>query len=253
MITYSNLGKNGRLGNQMFQYAALFSTAFTRGYQLGIPDNPKLTQVFSLDSAIKLKDINYNLVYKEKDFSFNPDIFLVPDGTDLFGYFQSGNYFNHCEENLRKEFHFSQDIIKKANHALEKYNNTPLCSLHVRRGDYVNLSSYHKNLGPDYYIPAAKLVFKNVPNVKFLVFSDDTEWCKNSFKDQIFDVIDIKDEAVELCMMSRCQIHIIANSSFSWWGAWLSKSTSVVAPKQWFGESGPKEWNSIYQQGWILI
>lgn len=140
MITYSQLGKNGRLGNQMFQYAALFSAGFTRGYQIGIPKDQKINQVFSIDSAEKLDVVSCNSVYKEKDFSFDPNIFLIPDGTDLYGYFQSGNYFNHCEEALRKEFQFSQEIVQRANDIIAKYENIPLCSIHVRRGDYTNLS-----------------------------------------------------------------------------------------------------------------
>ena len=253
MITYSQLGKNGRLGNQMFQYATLFSAGFTRGYQIGIPKDQKINQVFSIDSAEKLDVVSCNSVYKEKDFSFDPNIFLIPDGTDLYGYFQSGNYFNHCEEALRKEFQFSQEIVQRANDIIAKYENIPLCSIHVRRGDYTNLSHYHTNLGSNYYIPACKLVHENIPNVKFLVFSDDVEWCKNAFKDEKFIVVDTKDDALDLCIMSQCPVHVIANSSFSWWGAWLSRSTAVVAPKQWFGKNGPQNWQSVYQHGWILL
>jgi len=253
MITYSQLGKNGRLGNQMFQYATLFSVGFTRGYQIGIPKDQKITQVFNIDSATKLDEVKSKSVYKEQNFAFDPSVFLIPDDTDLYGYFQSGNYFNHCEEALRKEFQFSQEVTQKVNDLLSKYGNTPLCAVHVRRGDYANLSHYHTNLGSDYYVPACTLVHQNVPNIKFLVFSDDPEWCRNAFKDEKFDVIDTGDEALDLCIMSRCPVHVIANSSFSWWGAWLSKSTAVVAPKQWFGPAGPKEWNSVYQQGWVLV
>jgi len=253
MITYSSLGKNGRLGNQMFQYATLLSVGLTRGYQVGIPANQQISKVFSLNNAEYLDNFDNKLTYAEKEFAFDGSIFLVPDNVDLHGYFQSGYYFGHCDDFIRKEFEFKDEIKEKAKNFLSQFSNTPLCSVHVRRGDYKNLSHYHTNLGSEYYVPACSLVYQNIPNVKFLVFSDDPDWCKDAFKDERFIVVDTKDDALDLCIMSQCLAHVIANSSFSWWGAWLSKSTAVVAPKQWFGPSGPKNWESVYQQGWVLV
>lgn len=253
MITYSQLGKNGRLGNQMFQYATLLSVGLTRGYQVAIPSNQQLSKVFKLKNAEYIEDFDNKLVYKEKDFTFDGSIFLVPDNVDLHGYFQSGYYFGSCEDFVRKEFEFQDEIKQKASQFLEKYAGIPLCSVHVRRGDYKRLSNYHTNLDKEYYIPACSLVYENVPNVKFLVFSDEPDWCRESFKDDKFVIVDTKDDALDLCIMSQCPVHIIANSSFSWWGAWLSRSTAVVAPKQWFGPAGPKTWDSVYQKGWVLV
>lgn len=253
MITYTQLGKNGRLGNQMFQYATLASVGLTRGYQIGIPKNQQLSRVFNLKNAEYVDAANKEIVYKEKSFLFDANIFLIPDEVDVNGYFQSGNYFAHCDDFIRKEFEFQDSIKEKAANILNNYKNTPLCAVHVRRGDYKNLSHYHTNLGSEYYIPACTLVYNNIPNVKFLVFSDDTEWCRNAFKDEKFDIIDTNDDATDLCIMSQCHAHVIANSSFSWWGAWLSRSSAVVAPKQWFGPEGPKNWETVYQQGWVLL
>lgn len=253
MITYTQLGKNGRLGNQMFQYATLASVGLTRGYQVGIPKNQQISRVFKLKNAEYVDDLNVERVYREKEFLFDANIFLIPDNVDINGYFQSGNYFSHCEDFIRKEFEFQDHIKEKASSILKNYQNTLLCAVHVRRGDYKNLSHYHTNLGSEYYVPACSLVYNNIPNIKFLVFSDDIEWCKNAFKDEKFNVIDTNDDAVDLCIMSQCQAHVIANSSFSWWGAWLSRSSAVVAPKQWFGPEGPKNWESVYQQGWVLV
>lgn len=253
MITYSFLGKNGRLGNQLFQCATLFSVGFTRGYEIGIPKDQTISSVFSLESFKQIEKRNFSFLYKEKDFVFDASVFLVPDETDLFGYFQSGNYFNHCDDALRKEFKFQKNFEEKATIYLQNCKNTPLCSLHVRRGDYKNLSSYHTNLGSDYYNQACSAVLNSYANCKFLVFSDDIAWCKQIFTDEKFTIVETGDDALDLCIMSKCDIHIIANSSFSWWGAWLSKSRAVIAPKQWFGPSGPKSWNTVYQQGWLLI
>lgn len=253
MITYSQLGKNGRLGNQMFQYGTLFSVGFTRAHQIGIPKDQTLSKVFKLQSAQYVSNFDNKLFFKEEGFSFDPKVFLVPDNTELFGYFQSGRYFNHCEDVLRKEFEFLEHINEEANKFLQKFGDVPLCAVHVRRGDYANLSHYHTNLGSEYYVPACSLVYQNAPNIHFLVFSDDPEWCRQSFKDERFTIVETQDVGLDLCIMSKCHAHVIANSSFSWWGAWLSKSSAVIAPKQWFGPQGPKEWNSVYQQGWVLV
>jgi hypothetical protein len=156
---------------------------------------------------------------------------------------------------LRKEFTFKKEIIQKAKNYLETSNLSGriLCSVHIRRGDYKNLENYHGLLDNDYYEPACNLVLKNFSNVKFLIFSDETEECKKLFKEEPFFVVDSGDDAVDLCVMSMCQAHVIANSSYSWWGAWLSKSKAVIAPKKWFGHEGPKNWDTVYQEGWVLI
>jgi len=253
MITYSQLGKNGRLGNQMFQYATLFSVGFARAYKIGIPEDQTISKVFKLPTTHYLENFNNKIFYKEEGFAFDPKVFLIPDSTEIFGYFQSGNYFNHCDEVLRKEFEFLPHIDRHADEFLQKFIDEIICAVHVRRGDYANLSHYHTNLGPEYYVPACSLVFQNAPNVRFLVFTDDPEWCRQSFKDERFTIVETNDVGLDLCIMSKCHAHVIANSSFSWWGAWLSKSSAVIAPKNWFGPQGPKEWNSVYQQGWVLI
>ena len=236
MITYSRLGENGRLGNQLFQYSTLFSIAFTRGYELGIPAGCKISEVFELSSAKEISRTENRPTYVEPSFTFEPNFFLVPDESNIDGYFQSGNYFRHCQEALRKDLRFRECIEEKASDFLRSRLALPICSLHVRRGDYQNLSHYHKNLGSEYYQVAFDIIRSNVPNAKFLVFSDEPAWCKSVFNDtDIFEIVETGDDAVDLCIMSKCHMHVIANSSFSWWGAWLSASPAVVAPNQWFG------------------
>lgn len=255
MITYARLGENGRLGNQLFQYSALFSIAFTRGYELGIPSGTKISEVFELQSAKTLDTkLSNGMTYVEPSFMFEPQFFLIPDGSNIDGYLQSGNYFRHCQEALRKDLKFKDHIFDRASDFLRNRSTVPLCSLHIRRGDYQSLSHYHKNLGSEYYQNACNIVKANVPNAKFLVFSDDPEWCKSVFVDtELFEIVETGDDSLDLCIMSRCPLHVIANSSFSWWGAWLSSSPAVIAPKEWFAENGPKEWSTIYEPGWIVI
>jgi len=255
MITCDSIGQNGRLGNQLFQFSTLFSVGFLRGFKITIPENQKISETFQISSE-KLVSGAADLFssFKEKQFLFDPNIFLLSDNTNLFGYFQSGNYFRHCQDALRKELLFHTHIETKASNFISKLENRPYCALHIRRGDYTSLSHIHKNLSSDYYQKACNTVKSNIPNAKFLVFSDDVQFCKQFFTDsQNFEIVDINDDITELCIMSKCKIHIIANSSFSWWGAWLSNSKAVIAPCEWFAEQGPKDWNSIYEPDWIKI
>jgi len=146
---------------------------------------------------------------------------------------------------------FKDDIMSESKKKMEKFAGSPVCSMHIRRGDYLNLSNFHTNLDMSYYNTAMQIVRHNVPNSKFVVFSDDPAWCKSIMPAEIH--VDDSSQEISLCMMSLCPMHIIANSSFSWWGAWLSKSQAVAAPKQWFGNDGPKTWQSVYEQGWVVI
>lgn len=253
MITYSQLGNNGRLGNQMFQYATLFSIGLTRGFEIGIPKDTKISKVFDLKHANLLDSMSVDKIYKERDFSFDASIFAIPDCCDINGYFQSGFYFNACKEAIFKEFKFKSDIEEKASHNLQEYPGKNLCTLHIRRGDYKTLSHYHTNLGSDYYKSAINIIMNSVSSPHFLVFSDEPEWCKREIIGDNFSVVDLKDDAVELCMMSKCKLHVISNSSYSWWGAYLSNSPAVVAPKNWFGPQGPQNFNSIYENEWVRV
>ena len=127
-----------------------------------------------------------------------------------------------------------------------------IIALHVRRGDYVDLQSYHTLLPIEYYTEA----LSKLPYVHVLVFSDDIEWCRQQpeFKGNRFFFSLNNSTAVDMCLMSLCDYHVIANSSFSWWGAWLANSKQVIAPSQWFGSSlSDKNTDDVYCEGWIKI
>ena len=261
MISYSQLGKNGQLGNQMFQYATLYGAAFIRGYEVGIPaDGHRLREVFKLGSAKTIKTDMMVGTYNESSFEFSANVWCVPKGIDIHGYFQSEMYFAHCSDRIREEFQFNDEIIKKANEYTIQNDLSfdGVCiSIHVRRGDYLNLASYHTNLTIQYY---RKIIFDIKASVEnsdlhFFVFSDDIEWCKENLgiEDAVF--VDSGHDAVDLQLMSRCNAHVVANSSFSWWGAWLSNCNpqNVFAPAQWFGPEGPDNWDTLYPQGWRTV
>ena len=94
-------------------------------------------------------------------------------------------------------------------------------------------------------------ILSTFKSVKFLVFSDDLEWCKNNLPSGVL-YSTASDQFEDMCAMTLCDSHIVANSSFSWWGAWLSNSRCVIAPRAWFGPKGPTDWSTIYGHGWLV-
>ena len=260
MLTSLQIGKNGRLGNQMFQYAALLGTAFVRGYEWKLQDSDDvdLRKVFKMQNAkiLESNDIEQlRFRYEEPTFHYSPGNFLVEDNTDLFGYFQSPLYFANSFEYLLEDFTFLDHINSAANSRISLlHQGKPLCSLHVRRGDYLTKQNYHPPCSIDYYKNAMKMVRDATnENVTFLCFGDDLGWIEDNLKENDCIIISGNTPEVDLRLMTMCNIHIIANSSFSWWGATLGSLRNVIAPEQWFGPDGPKQWDTLYIDGWNIL
>lgn len=269
MITFNQLGYHGRFGNQMFQYATLYSVAKTKGYMFGVPlhtnHSDNAYRNFCLDECFALQGASFNVTsfplhaYREKTFDYDTSIFGIPDNTDIIGYFQSEKYFKaYRKQLLNEEFVFHDDFKDTAMHFREQYP-VSCVSLHMRLGDYEGQEDKHPVCSLDYYAEALDSIPVTLP---VMVFSDDLPKAK-----RILDKLDqhphggfIYPEThgnpyVDMCLMSMCDYHIIANSSFSWWGAWLSNSKQVIAPSKWFGghPSVPQQWSDIYAEGWIII
>lgn len=247
MISFNQLGNLGRLGNQMFQYASLKGIAANRKYDFCIPPE---SQFGTTDSNVKNADANIytafnlneynkcfgsNKIVEESKFDFDEDLFNnCEDNVDLYGYFQSEKYFKNIENEIRKDFSFKDEIKFPSKELFEEvFGDLEVVSLHVRRGDYIN-NAEHPIPSLDYYNQALSQIKSELP---VMVFSDDIEWCKGQkiFTEDRFIFSENNNSAVDLCLQSLCKYHIIANSSFSWWGAWLAKSKKVIAPKKWFG------------------
>ncbi len=158
-----------------------------------------------------------------------------PDQVCLFGYFQTERYFEHIADSIREDFTFKDYIVETCQGFIDQVNN-PI-ALHVRRTDYVTKSKDHPPCGLEYY-QKALTQFKNTRNV--IVFSDDPEWCKQQelFESDRFLIAEGNDNRYDMCLISMCDDFIIANSSFSWWGAWLANRGTVIAPSRWFGDDG---------------
>jgi hypothetical protein len=266
----------GGLGNQMFQYAAgrrlaihhntklvldrsWFGTkdptgAAVRCYELDcfkidatLTDKPAANYegagiVSKLGRKLGFK--NSNLI-NEPSGGFHPKILFAPNGTILHGYWQNELYFRETSQIIRKDFTFLGDHTAANKEAAKKIASTEAISLHVRRGDYVASSStnqFHGTSTLDYYAAAIAYVTKLVKNPHFYVFSDDSKWTKQNIVSKhpmtFVDNNPPEKGYMDMRLMSDCKHHIIANSSFSWWGAWLNSNPNkvVVAPKQWFND-----------------
>ena len=264
MISLNNLGNLGRLANQMFQYAAIKGIAANREFEFCLPPR----EVFGIkDPMVKNSDTNLydcfllspfnkqisnNQTYVEQTFAFDENLFNnCPDNLDLIGYFQTEKYFKHIEDEIRKDFTFSSDVLNPSKEQFESvFGDSEVISLHVRRGDYVGHSA-HPVQSIEYYEQALSRFDSDIP---VLVFSDDPDWCMNTFTDDRFSVSQTGDTRIDLCLMSMCDYHIIANSSYSWWGSWLAKSKKTIAPSNWFsGELSHKDTKDIYCEGWEII
>ena len=247
MISFNNLGNLGRLANQMFQYASLKGIARNRGYDFSIPPanvfgkrDPvvataelNIYDVFGLDKKNTV-GLFPNQVLAERMHTFDAELFHnCPDNIDIFGYYQTHKYFEHIEDEIREDFTFDPELVKSCKEFLEyTFVFRDVIALHIRRGDYVS-NPNHPSQSMEYYQRGLEML----PDLDVIVFSDDTEWCKEQeiFSTDRFSISEGNTTDADLCLMSLCQYHIIANSSFSWWGAWLAKSKRVIAPKNWFG------------------
>lgn len=238
-ISFKNLGGMGRMGNCLFQLSVVINLALENNDKYVFPnwiEEPN----FNLHNCYS-NNITNTKTYKEKDFNYTP-IPYSPD-LDLVGFFQSEKYFINNQDII------SRLLTPKIGFGM-KWGYT---SIHVRRGDYLQLKDcYHDLTMENYYLPAMNII----KSKHYLVFSDDINWCKTKFIGEQFTFVEGNSPVTDLSLQMACEHQIIANSSFSWWGAWLNKNPSkiVIAPKNWFGpkliynntvDLIPKEWLQI--------
>lgn len=232
-ISFNRLGQFGRLGNQMFQYAALKGIARHRRLDFTIPFSPELndwmdhqlSKYFYLDKSLHVQILNNQNERWESHFHFDQSLFeTCDDETDLMGYFQTDRYFSHIRDELLDDFEIKQKFEKP----LDEY-----IALHVRRGDYVNQPQFHPTCSVEYYLDA----LGRMPELPVVVMSDDIEWCRKFIPAQVY--LEGTSNIHDLYVMTEANHNIIANSSFSWWGAWLNQNPDkiVISPENWFGSS----------------
>ena len=263
MISFNYLGNLGHLGNQMFQYAAIKGIASKYEYEWCIPPleivGSQYKTLSNIHNCFKLQSCkNFNILKTssvfESSFSFDKELFdSCSDNVNLYGYFQSEKYFKHIEDEVRKDFTFKDYIQVPTKKQFEEvFGDEDVISLHVRRGDYVN-SKEHPTPSLEYYYKALEQLDSEL---SVMVFSDDIEWCKEQtiFSDDRFVFSEDNIAGVDLYLQSLCKYHIIANSSFSWWGSWLADSKKTIAPQKWFGGNCSKnETKDLYLKEWCII
>lgn len=264
MIGFNHIGRLGRLGNQMFQYAALKGIAKNRGFDFCMPyyseyvddgiGNLLKTELFNVfDLKVNnLHEIDVQYI-NEPHFDFSEELFNnCPDNVSLIGFFQSEKYFKNIESEIRKDFSFKKEILESCLDVFKSLNlNNPI-ALHIRRGDYTINSDRHLVIPLEYYEKSLSY-FDNDRNV--LVFSDDPKWCseQNIFSSDRFLISEENDTYHDLCLMALCSDFIIANSTFSWWGAWLANKGKVYYPSKWFGPALNNNLKDLFLSKWIKI
>jgi hypothetical protein len=261
------------LGNQLFSIAAT----------LGLALNNDATPLFNIQRAQlpyrdnilrNLKEIKNNVIthyYNEPFFEYKEIPYCA--GLSLNGYFQSEKYFSNRRKDILDVLEISEDDLEFVNNNFGDMLKGTTASFHIRRGDYTlpQYSSHHPILKMDYYSKAMSYFDKDV---SYLVFSDDIEWAKQNLKgdqfkfitknkiegDDVITTLDISKggwpDYIEMYLMSMCDHNIIANSSFSWWGAWLNKNPdkTVIAPKNWFGPAyGNKNDSDLIPESWTRV
>jgi hypothetical protein len=192
------------------------------------------------------------LKFKESG-PFNLSNIPERNNIDLIGYFQNYNYFDFYKKEIIKSIEPNNSITDFIN---SSYLDVPLrkTSIHIRRGDYLNLSDYHPVISLEYYRNAIDII--NEETDIFIIFSDDIGWCKENLgfiKNSFF--FPTSNEFIEMFAIGECNNHIIANSSFSWWGSYISKNIGkVIAPKVWLGPSyRGTDYSGIYRKNMIVI
>lgn len=200
-------------------------------------------------------------LYVERSFDYDPGTGVVKPDTLLSGYWQSEQYFIDIGDTIRKEFVLKTVISPATDEIRQKIGNTNSVSIHVRRGDYIENRKFHRRHGicdMAYYQRAVEMIMKKVENPHFFIFSDDPEWIKYNFAfletKTLVTGSGASKNFEDLYLMTQCRHNIIANSSFSWWGAWLNNNPGkvVMAPEQWFADKTintttliPKTWLKI--------
>ena len=284
----------GGLGNQMFQYAAgralslhhntelkLDITSLASGgkrkYELDCFNVKKHAKVIKgnqvsnllntpnrgfLHRVKKIEKTEQQFTqYFEPHFNFDISFFEKPDHSYLDGYWQSEKYFNKNKDAILEELRFKIPLKGENKKIAAIIKNNQSVGIHVRRGDYISnyqTNQFHGVLGLEYYNQAINMICERIPEPLFFLFSDDVTWAKeNIISNYPINYISHGNRGFEdMHLLSLCSYHVIANSSFSWWAAWLNNNPDkiVIAPRRWFAdEKMNSETEDLIPDGWIRI
>jgi hypothetical protein len=284
MVTFHKLGMLGRLGNQLFQYAALRGLASKNGYAMKIP-NPQLMNwhgqtclldKFNIDCpylVLEDKDVLTNSYEEPTWQKYDDNFFNISDNTTIEGYFQSTFYFEHIADKIKKELTPKAEYLDRATKLIHQIKNQYHCevvSVHVRRGDNMTngqsglIEAFEPGGMYETYFNEAKKVFAG-KHVKFLVFtggqrfdednSSDVEWCRNFFKGDEFIFSKGNQQIDDFSLIMSCDHNILSHaSSFGWWAAYLNPNPKkiVVAPEYYHPDEPTLKRDMFYPKEFIL-
>ena len=273
----------GGLGNQLFEYALGRKLSLAKNTELKLDtsqfrkDTRRVYDIYHFNIAgsvanrivtAKFKLLNLfdsskpyykKHIVQDQGFYFDPNIFSISDNSFIQGYWQSEKYFKDIEDTIRKDITLKEQPGQKYHELLNEINNSNSISIHVRRADYLS----PKNLKvfalctPDYYKKAVEIIAEKTGSLKLFFFADDIAWLKQtistSYPSKFVSAQGLTD-CQELMLMSACKHNIVANSSFSWWGAWLNTNPGkiVIAPEKWV--VNPARHNKdLLPQEWIKL
>jgi hypothetical protein len=268
-MIYCNL--KGGLGNMLFQIAATKSFAIDRDNECSFPNLKKHLEYLDSDNNHN-PDLKHSMEYLKlfKNLNITPPIdgenvrvihypfeFIDLEFNDknviVDGFFQSEKYFKHNRKEILKLIDFSFIPKEYIENKYSFIKNKKTTSIHIRRGDYVNFPNIHPTQSLEYYKQSIDIL-KDMTDL-FIVFSDDINWCKENIKLENIIYIDDEKDYIELYLMSLCDNNITANSSFSWWGAWLNETPNkiVIGPLKWFGNDIQLYTGDILPNNWIKL
>ncbi len=276
---------NGGLGNQMFQYAAGRALSYRTGTALeldlrqlrkngrrpyGLADFalPPKTRLLADGPPARLPSSIRRLLpwtkrfFRESGFAYDTRFSGLQAPLTLIGYFQSERYFSEAADSLRVELRPRRELVPAIDAlAAELLPPGPRISLHVRRGDYTDpaIQAVHGLLEPDYYVRALMAVAGATGSApRVCVFTDDPAWVRAHLSlpaNACYVSERTRTPMEDLMLMAKCHHHITANSSFSWWGAWLNPNPGkvVVTPKQWFQPGSGLDDRDLRPSGWLSV
>ena len=253
LITFSQIGYEGRLGNQLFQIAATIGLAEKLGLSWGFfqnLNNCSAGRLFNLSGS--LENSGNIIEYRETSGVYSAPLWKKVPNTDfisLAGYFQDYRYFDKSLVTLDEYFKFQDKLLQIVRTEVPEVDSAFSVALHVRRGDYIELSELYGVLDAEYYLRALSLIAHRIDVV--IIVSDDVQWCKEHLVSRIpYRVIlsPFQDELCDFLLLHLSRVIVIANSSFSWWAAFLKYARSplkmddenvrVFAPRTWYNPSG---------------
>lgn len=277
----------GGMGNQFFQYAAGRSLSLRHGVELKLDTRdfagydlrklelgnfPTRFQLAEEQEINRLKPATntakalqylrpkrWRTYHRERHFHYDPSFQQIGPSCYLKGNFQSPKYFESIRDNLLSELAIPTEKISQVLGLGEKIKTENAVSLHIRRTDYTKpgFLEYHGLCSAEYYTAAMARLRSQFNDLTIYIFSDDMEWVRQELKMDNAIIVSgemAKTHYEDFYLMQCCRHNIIANSSFSWWAAWMGpqENKTVIAPKRWF-DQGPSDTEDLFPTGWVLL